>query len=136
MSEKARMNVLGIYDLFLSAGAIITGMLMISSKYGIFVEYPKEWLSILPFKNWIVPGIIAIVVFGIGNMVAAIFSLKRKGNKPWLLSVIMGGVFLISMVLQVIILGESYLVTVQFFIFCIIQICISLYAYLGHRKAF
>lgn len=136
MNEKARMNMLGIYDLLLSIGAIITGILMTSTNYGIFAEYPKEWLSILPFKSWVIPGIITIVVFGLGNMIAAISSLKRKGNRPWFLSAIMGGIFLISLVSQVIILGESYLATVQFFIFCIFQLCTSLYAYLGYRRTF
>ena len=38
MNEKARMNMLGIYDLFLSLGAIIIGILMTSERYGIFAE--------------------------------------------------------------------------------------------------
>lgn len=137
MNEKARMNMLGIYDLFLSSGAIITGILMTTTNYGIFAEeYPKEWLSILPFTSWVIPGIIAIVVFGLGNMIAAIVSLKRKGDKPWLLSTIMSVIFLTSIISQIVLLGEWYMATVQFLAFGIIQLCISIYAFNGNIKTF
>lgn len=135
MNERSRTNVLGIYDLFLSSCAIITGILMASENYGIFAEgYPKEWIGVLPFSSWVVPGIIAIVVFGLGNIAAAIFSLKRKGGKPWLISAIMGTIFLISIISQTMILGEWYLATVQFLAFGIIQLFFSIYVYAGYKK--
>lgn len=135
MNERSRTNILGIYDLFLSSGAIITGILMASENYGIFAEgFPKEWLSVLPFKSWVIPGIIAIVVFGLGNMLAAVFSLKRKGDRPWMLSIVMSFIFLISLIVQIMLLGEWYLATVQFLGFGIIQLCIGIYAYAGDKK--
>jgi len=75
--------ILGIYDLFLALGAIFSGLMMISSISGVFSEYPTQWISILPFKSWIIPGIIAIAIFGIGNIAAASFSFRRKNNKFW-----------------------------------------------------
>lgn len=132
--KKVSVNLLGIYDLILAVCAIFIGVMMISSNNEIFIEYPKEWLSKVPFENWFIPGIIAIVLFGLGNIIASIFSFRKENSKSWLVSAIMGGIFFISIVAQVIIIGEWYLATVEFLIFSIIQLCLSGYAFTGYRK--
>lgn len=134
MKQKLRKNLLGIYDLMISLGAIIIGVMMIRSNYGIFIEYPKEWLSKVPFQNWVTPGIIAILVFGLGNIISAIFSFRKENSQSWVMSAIMGGIFFMSLVAQVIILGEWYMATIQFFIFSTIQLCLSGYVFLGYKK--
>ncbi|MBZ9637706.1 hypothetical protein [Clostridium sp. FP1] len=134
MKQKMRINLLGVYDLILSLGAIFIGIIMVSSRNGIFIEYPKEWLSKVPFESWVTPGIIAIVVFGLGNIISAIFVFRKESNKSWVMSAIMGGIFFMSIVAQVVILGEWYMATVQFLIFSIIQICLSGYVFSGYRK--
>jgi hypothetical protein len=134
MRQKMSKVLLGIYDIILSLGAIYMGIMMILGN-GMFAEYPKEWLSKVPFENWVAPGLIAIVVFGLGNIIAAIYSIKRVSNKSWFLSAVMGCIFFISMIFQVILLEEWYLATVEFFIFSIIQLCLSGYIFLRYRKA-
>ncbi|MBU3100213.1 MULTISPECIES: hypothetical protein [Clostridium] len=124
MKEKIKINLLGFYDLVLALGAIYIGGMMISSSSGIFTEYPKEWLSRVPFENWIAPGIITIVLFGLGNIIAAILSFKKGNSKFWVVSAIMGGLLLISIIAQVIVLGEWYVATVEFLILSIIQLCL------------
>jgi hypothetical protein len=124
MKQKSTL-ILGIYDLILALCAIFSGLLMISSKSGIFSQYPTEWLSKLPFKSWLVLGIITIVIFGLGNIVAASFSFKRKNNKSWFASTIIGGILLVCVVCQVLILGEWYLATAEFLVFSIIQLFLS-----------
>ncbi|MBE3100782.1 MAG: hypothetical protein IMZ47_00690 [Firmicutes bacterium] len=135
MKQKVRANLLGIYDLVLALLFIYLGVMMIGSKSGLFVEYPKEWLTKLPFKSWVMPGVIAIVLFGLGNIVAAIFSFTKANTKSWFISAIMGGILFISLVAQIIVLGEWYLATVEFFVLSIIQLCISGYTifYLGDK---
>jgi hypothetical protein len=71
MKNKVNLVLLRIYDLLLALGFILTGVLMISSKYGIFAEgFPKEFSDVLPFDSWVIPGIILIIVFGAGNLAA------------------------------------------------------------------
>lgn len=118
---------------FLSFGAIYMGVLKVSGN-GMFSEYPKEWLSKVPFENWVIPGSIAIVLFGLGNIAAAISSVREKSNKSWYISAIMGGIFFVSLVAQVFILGEAYLATVEFFVLSIIQLCLCIYVFLSNRK--
>jgi len=133
MKEKTRANLLGIYDLVLSLGAIYIGINMIL-KYGLFTVYPKEWLTKVPFDSWFMPGVIAIVLFGGGNIIAGFLSLRKTNNKFWLMSALMGGLLFISLIAQVIILGETYMATIQFFILSIIQLAFSMYAFKGQRK--
>lgn len=133
MKQKIRIILLGIYDFILAYGAISHGLKMISEKGG-YSEYPKEWLTKVPFESWVVPGIIAIGFFGVGNIIAGFSSFFRKSNISWLMSTIMGGIFFVSLIFQVKILGETYLATGFFFIFSIIQLCLSWYVFLGFRK--
>lgn len=133
MRQKMSIILLGTYDLFLSLGAIYMGIMMVSGN-GMFAEYPKEWLSKVPFENWVTPGLIAIVVFGLGNIIAAIFSLSGKSNKSWHMSAIMGGIFFVSLVVQVLVLGEAYLATAEFFLLSIIQLCLCGYVFSNYRK--
>ncbi|WP_443662327.1 hypothetical protein [Clostridium sp.] len=134
MKEKIKMNLLGIYDLIMAVGAIYIGVMMISSKSGIFTSYPKEWLSKVPFENWIFPGIIAIVLFGFGNIIAAILSFRKGNSKFWVTSAIMGGLLFISIISQVIILKETYLATVEIMALSIIQLCICRYTFPKYSK--
>ncbi len=134
MKLKSRKNLLGVYDIILCFGAVIIGILMVKSSSGIFSQYPKEWLTKIPFQSWVTPGIIAIVVFGFGNLISAIVSFFIEGNKSWAMSAIMGGIFFVSLVAQIFILGEWYLATVQFFVLSIIQLALSGYVFSCNRK--
>lgn len=128
MKRKISITLLGIYDLFLALFAIYTGILMITAK-GTFGEYPKEWLTELPFGSWFIPGILAIVVFGLGNIIASIFSFRNTGKSSWLVSAIMGCILFISLICQVVILREWYLPTIEFMVISIIQLFLSRYCF-------
>jgi hypothetical protein len=128
------MNLLAAYDCLLALGAIYVGIMMITSSGGIFTEYPKEWLTRLPFTSWVMPGILAIIPFGAGNSVAGLFAFSRIGGKPWLLSAIMGILLLFNLITQTVILGQWYLATGEFFILSIGQLCLSGFAYVGCKK--
>jgi len=126
--KKISVNILGIYDTILACGAIYIGLNMLSASNKIFTEYPKEWLSKAPFESWVIPGLFAIVLFGLGNIIAAIFSFRKQNSKSWFVSAVMGGIFFISLVGQVIILGEWYLATVELLLISIVQLWLSGYA--------
>ncbi|HEY5561242.1 MAG TPA: hypothetical protein VIK72_05700 [Clostridiaceae bacterium] len=132
--KKIRANLLGIYDLILAFGAIFIGIKMINSSSGIFTEYPKEWLSKIPFDSWVIPGIMTILLFGLGNIIAASLSFRKRANNSWFMSATMGGILFISLIIQIIILGETYLATIEFLIFSIIQLYLSGYGFISYRK--
>lgn len=125
MKRKVCLNCLRIFDLILALVFIWIGIMMISSNYGIFAEgFPKEFSDVLPFDSWVIPGVIFIIVFGIGNLVAFVISFLKKDNLQGL-SLIMGCIVLLSVMLQVLVVGERYLASDQFIALSIIQISLS-----------
>jgi hypothetical protein len=125
MKDRYRLYLLGAYDLALSFGAIATGIMMLWSNYGIFKEYPKEWLSKLPFHSWVWPGIIIIVLFGLGNIISASAAFRKNISGTGALTVGMGAALLICLALQRVILGEWYLADIYLLIFGAVQIILG-----------
>lgn len=130
MKNNKMKMVLIIYDLFLALGAIYEGFRMVFGRYG---EYPPEWLGRVPFTSWVIPGIIAIIFYGIGNLLAGIFTFI-KGNKGIGISFIMGIIFLVSLLISIRVLGEVYLATGEFIILSIIQILLSIITFIVWSK--
>jgi len=130
MRGKIGKISLGCYNLFLAVGAIYAGIIMILGKFG---EYPSEWINKVPFTDWVYPGIIAIVLYGMGNLIAAGFSVI-KNDRGLIASAIMGVIFLISILLSIKVLGETYLVTWQFIFLSIIQIALTVFALMSSYK--
>ena len=60
------------------------------------------------------PGVLAIVIFGLGNIIAAVFSFKK--------GITVSGMHLL--------LWELF----SFFALCFIQLCLSGYVFFGYRK--
>lgn len=113
------------YDLILAFGAFAIGILMIQAKQGLFSEFPQEWVQLLPFDSWLIPGIIAISLFGVGNLVSAALCIWNKTNIAWAMSMVMGLILLLSMIAQIIVLGEWYLATLQLIIAALLQLLLS-----------
>ncbi|MDF2540057.1 MAG: hypothetical protein K0S76_3078 [Herbinix sp.] len=134
LNLKIKSYLLGLFDLFLAWGAIYYGVLMIQQKAVMFEEYPQEWLTKVPFTSWVAPGIIAITVYGFGNLMAAVFSFFNINNKPWLASAVMGGFLLFSLIVQGFLFGEIYLPTIYFYLFSFIQLIMSASLYRSVRK--
>lgn len=130
MKNNKMKMVLIIYDLFLALGAIYEGFRMVFGRYG---EYPPEWLGRVPFTSWVIPGIIAIVFYGLGNLFIGIL-IFTKGNKGIILSFIMGVIFLVSLLISIRVLGEVYLVTGEFIILSIVQILLSIIVFIINNK--
>ncbi len=132
MYNKRPLRLLGLYELLLAVGAIITGVAMINGS-GIFSVYPKEWLGKIPFESWASIGILGIMVFGLGNIFAAIASFSRGRTRPWLISLFMGLLLLVGIIYFRILLGEWYLATAQFLILSILQIIFCFYVIYKNR---
>ena len=136
MKQTIRARILCVFDLFLATGAIWSGVQMIRSSSGtIFAEpYPDSWAFNLPFDSWVLPGVLAIVIFGLGNIIAAGLSFRKEHSSSWYASAIMGLVFLLGLAFQYISVGEMYIVTGPFVILGVVQLCLSGYVFLGYRS--
>lgn len=127
---KTSKIILSGYNLLLAIGAIYCGVMIILGNLG---EYPVEWLNKLPFIDWIYPGVIMIILYGIGNLIASVLSFI-KNDKGLLASAIMGVILLVSTLVLIKILGEVYLATYQFIVFSIIQIALTIVAFIMSYK--
>ena len=133
MKLKISRYLLGIFDLVILVNVLIVGVSMIRQT-GNYIDYPVEWLSKTPFDNFLLPGIIGIMIYGIGNLIAAIFAIAKEDFKSWMFSLVMGFILLLSMFFQVIVLGESYLTTGILIIVSFIQIGLSCISAIFYKK--
>ena len=136
MKNSIVNKVLGVYDLFLAIGAIYYGSLMVLGLWWQGEKFPDVWMDKVPFRSWFWPGVIAIVVYGIGNVIAGTYAFS-KNSKGCLASGGMGVFFFISVIASLYVLEEGYLATFQFVILSIFQIalsCIAFIVYINNKR--
>lgn len=63
--SKTTLNLLIFLLGFLSLGAFYGGIVLILSPDGSMIEMPAEMLKNSPFRNYLIPGILLLVIFGI-----------------------------------------------------------------------
>ncbi len=124
MKSKVSRIILGCFDLFLAVGAIYNGLIMMSGKWW-DGEWTTVWIGRVPFTSWFWPGVIAIAIYGIGNLIAAYYSFSKK-EKGWIASGVMGIFFFLSLLVSIVVLGEGYLATGMFIILSIVQIILTI----------
>lgn len=134
MKQKSRMILLGSFDLLMALGAGYAGLLMLTGKQ-IFAEYPAQWLGKLPFESWLIPGVLAIGLFGMGNGIASASCFKQAPRNTGIMSVFMASLLLLFLSLQIALVGEWTLASVELMLLSILQACMGLYGYLGYRKS-
>ena len=125
MKKKRCINLYGIFELLIAVAAIITGLSMVFSPNGSVrsfpPKFPQEWLDKVLFTNWFIPGIIAILIFGLGNFIAGVSSFGKSNSTSGILGITMGGVLLLSIIVQILIL-DVYLISVECLVISIIQL--------------
>ena len=118
-------NILNSFNLLLSLGAFYLGFSMIS---GIYDTFPQEWIGKIPFNSWSSLALFGMIVFGIGNGIAAIYGFIMK-DKVFIMTFTMGVVFFFTTVISTKLVGEWYLITSQFLLVSIIQISLGLFGF-------
>ncbi len=68
---------LGILQALIGLTAIAGGFRLISNPNGI-PDFPIEWLSNSPFNNYFIPGLVLLIVIGLGNVLAGTVTFLRK----------------------------------------------------------
>jgi hypothetical protein len=125
MKKKWCITLYGLFELLIAVASIITGISMVLSPNGSMEsfppKFPEEWLDKVLFTNWFIPGIIAILIFGLGNFIAGISTFAKNNSTSGILGITMGGVLLIIIILQMLIL-DIYLISVECLVISIIQL--------------
>ena len=68
---------LGVLQALIGLTAIAGGFRLISNPNGI-PDFPIEWLSNSPFNNYFIPGLVLLIVIGLGNVLAGTVTFLRK----------------------------------------------------------
>ncbi len=108
---------------------IIIGIMMLR-EYGVFAEFPVEWVRVLRVERWTLIGIYIMSVFGLGNIVASVAFLKGKTVYVLMMSIVL----FFSASLQMIILNEVLLISVQAIFISIIQLFLYLSTHFVEKK--
>jgi hypothetical protein len=67
---------LGIIQVLVGLGAVVSGAMLIVAPSGILLQAPLEMLKNSPFHDFLIPGIILFLVIGLGQLAAGILSLR------------------------------------------------------------
>lgn len=76
--NKGLVSGLGILQLLIGLGAVGGGLALILEPSGSNLGTPLELLKRTPFSTYLVPGIVLLVVNGLGSLVGAAASFKRN----------------------------------------------------------
>lgn len=84
---------------FVALGAIPASVMLITDPSGTSLGLPLEWINQSVFGDYLLPGIVLFVVFGLGSFAAA-FGVLRRQQWSWLLTILLGLALMIWIVVQ------------------------------------
>jgi hypothetical protein len=67
----------GILQFFIGLGAVVCGIMMVLKPDGSLMHMPLSMLQGSPFKDFLIPGTILLLVNGCGNLFAGVLSFRR-----------------------------------------------------------
>ena len=77
LKESKRLaNVLGILQLFIGLGAVGGGLGLVLEPSGANLGMPLEMLNHSPFSDFLLPGIVLLIVNGLGSIAGSVLSFK------------------------------------------------------------
>ena len=104
--SRGLVNGLGVLQVFIGLGAVGGGLGLVLEPSGANLGIPLELLKNSPFSTYLVPGIVLLIVNGLGSLVGAVASFTRyryAGETAMAL-----GVFLVAWIILQIYLIASF----------------------------
>jgi len=122
--NKFIMYTLGVLQIFIGITAVQGGFGLVSDPSGNKMHVPLELLRNSPFINYLIPGLILLIVNGVGNVLAGIvtfFRTRYTGNLAMFL-----GVFLtLYMTIEVWFIGLLNLSQPLYFILGLVELILG-----------
>ena len=122
--SKFLAYVLGILQALIGLTAIAGGFRLISNPNGI-PDFPIEWLSNSPFNNYFIPGLVLLIVIGLGNVLAGTVTFLRK-RYSGSIAIVLGIFLILYMATEVWFVGLRNFLQPLYFILGVIVLILGL----------
>jgi len=124
---------LGALQLFIGLGGIFGGWMLVTDPDGSNLQLPLRLLEHSPFRDYFFPGLILLIVNGIGSCVAGVLSLLRM-KVAGTLGVILGGFLVAWILVQVFMIREVGMLHVAYFLLGVWEILMGWRLRISLRK--
>jgi hypothetical protein len=129
MDKTARnrfvLYVLGALQVFIGVTAILGGFELVSDPSGAKIHVPQELLKNSPFTDYLIPGLVLLMVNGVGNVLAGIVTFLRNRNAGNL--AIFFGVFLVLFIsIEVLVVGLQNISQPLYFVLGGVELALGL----------
>ncbi len=96
-NSKGLVNGLGALQVFIGLGAVGGGLGLVLDPSGANLGIPLELLESTPFSTYLIPGIVLLMVNGLGSLVGALVSFTRHRHAGGVAMAL--GVFLVAWII-------------------------------------
>jgi len=112
---------LGFLQAFIGLTAVSGGFRLVSNPKGMS-DFPIEWLSNSPFTNYLIPGLVLLIVIGFGNVLGGAITFLRK-KYSGSIAILLGVFLILYMIIEVFFVGLcNYLQPLYFILGVIVLI--------------
>jgi hypothetical protein len=115
----------GVLQSLIGIGAVICGALLIIGPDGHYLQMPSDMLRNSPFRSFLIPGIILLLVNGVGNIVSAVLCL-RIHRIAGFAGLFFGFALIIWLFVQINMVGGGSWLQYLYFILGIIQLLLGI----------
>ncbi len=112
--NRAIRIIQSLAQLFVGISAAICGVLLFADPIGAIFRFPPHTLDATPFTDFTIPGIILFLVNGVGQLVAAVLTLRHH-RRAGLVGAIFGLGLMIWIFVQVNMIGGRDLLQYSYF---------------------
>lgn len=105
---------LGILQFFVGIGAVISGGLLVAAPSGEYLQAPQDMLRGSPFHDFLVPGLILVLVNGIGQLAAGVLTFRRHPAAGFV-AMVFGLGLMIWIFVQVNMIGGGHWLQITYF---------------------
>lgn len=103
-SRPVTLYVLMACLLFQGLSGILGGFMLVSDPSGESLQIPLNWLQGSPFNDYLIPGLVLLIVLGVFPLVV-IYGLWVRASWAWLAALLVGIALLIWIGVEILVIG-------------------------------
>ena len=103
-SRPVAVYVLILFMLFQGLSGLAGGAGLVLDPTGESLKLPLSWLDDSPFNNYLIPGLILLIVLGL-LPIAVCYGLWRKSRGSWFGALLVGAALIIWIAVQILVVG-------------------------------